>query len=327
MKKRKRILPMLAAVLILAAPGIRAEAESNYVEVKSGSTSAKIVFTVEEVLALEGTIYSEEKSGFEVSSIEISGTEEGSSIKTEGNQFVVIGNHIPADVKITANMESSSPMKDGSYKVTMSYGITRGSGAYSDGKEMSAKIYVGIEAEKESEEDAKKNTQTTSVTTSSDKTSTETDVTESSSTPVANRLSGSGLVDYSGLRAALDEAEALEGQAMNEDLLERLTDAMNKGYEALESDRQSVVDEAAEELNAILQEIQDANGSNLLRNGSGGLSLGKWLPIILGILALLLLLGLLAFLWWRKKKKASRDYDGAPMVDYEIGDDDNDEEV
>ena len=321
MKKMKRILPMLFAVLMLLLPGIKAKADSNNVEVESGSTSAKVVFTVEDVLALEGTVSSEKKSGFSVSSIEISGTEEGSSVKTEGNQFVVIGNSIPTEIKITANMVSSSPMKDGSYKVTMSYGITRINGSYSDGKEMSAKIYVGIEAEEESEEEVKKDAQTASASASSDKTDTETVTTEVVSTPVADRLSGSGIVDYSELQTALDEAEELEGKALNADDLEKLVEAMEAGYEALESDSQAVVDEAAEKLNEILLELRGAEPGSGTKLGFGGFSTGGWLPVILGVLVLLLLAGL-AWFRWRRKKKAGQDYDGAPMVDYEIGDDD-----
>jgi len=272
MKKRKSILSLLIAFLCILTPVIPVNAGSdNYVELESGSTSAKIEFTVEEILSLHGTVSTSASTGFKPVSISASGTEAGTLVQTspEGNKIILVGGNLAADVKFTVQLESSSPMKDGEYTVNFAYAKTDKDGSYDTELLQTAIIYVGIEAPEEEETSEDKE--------SSDSKKDKNKKKDSETSTVTTVTTEDEEEEEESDRASMMEAEDGEGETIEE----------------------------AE----IVKE-----------KSSGGLKLPWWLPILL---IALLLLGILAFVLRRiHRKNKKTDYEGAPMVDYDIGDDD-----
>ena len=326
MKNRKKMVPMLIAAAMLLVPSISARAsDANYVEVDSGSTTAKVSFSVENVMALEATASTGKKTGFKVKNIEVSGTESGSLVQksAEGDQVVVVGNNIPADLKLTVSLESSSPMKDGAYTVTLKYATTNKSGTFSTGKTQTATIYVGIEAPEESEAEekssssassGKKNTNSSNETASSQ-------ATASADDEESDRADMLGVIDYSALRAALAEAEELKNKDLTSEQLERLLSAIEAGNAALESDSQEEVDQAAADLEELIEEYGDLKDAVVKKKSSSSFK-NLWIILLISLLIFAILLAVL--IWYLlKKKRAKNDEEGAPMVDYDISDDDD----
>ncbi len=328
MKNRKKILPVLVALFLLMMPTIQAKAADDdiYVEVPSGSTSAKVTFEVKNVLALEGTASTGKTNGFKVKSVTVSGAKSDSWTATspESDKVVVIGSNLPADLKITVQLESSSPMKNGSYKVKFSYGKTRPDGSYASGRTEEAMIYVGVEAPKEEEEKETTSSSSSSNKTTSKVTETETVVQGEVNTEEegdSDRADMLDLVDTSALRVALDEAQRLTGADMSSDQLERLLAAIEAGNAALESEDQETVDAATNALNEIIAELDGVIEEAEEEKPKPGSAIRKlWIILLILFIVFLLLLALL--IWYLRKRKKEGNYEGAPLVDYNIEEDD-----
>lgn len=323
MNKCKKLIPLLAAVLMLFLLMTTAYADSaNVVEVKSGSKEAKVTFTVEKVLALEATASTRENVGFKVKGITAKVSEKSgfqTYIGDKGNQVVVIGESVPANITLTVDLVSSSPMRNGVYYVTLNYGRTNFNGTYNANRALVAAIYVGIEAPDEN--DSKATLSETKKPTEQQKNEEpEVTVTEPGEEP--NRTDLMGMLDLSALRSALEEAEKLKASGrLDEAQMALLQEAIDAAEEALNSDRQGAIDDAAYELFAVIEAlggpVTDAEKKPQKDRSEGG---GLILPLILALVAILGITGILMYL--RRKKKRRVLYEGAPIVDYEIGDDD-----
>ncbi len=334
MNKMKKLLSALAALLMMltfAVPACAA-AEGSQVEVKSGSTEAKVSFVVEDVLALEGTVSTAETTGFKVRSIRVEKAADGSLIDQNewGDRVVIVGQNIPADIRLTVELESSSPMKNGSYKVTLNYGLTNHTGSFSANKKVESIIYVGIEApskDGDAEDSGENNTETTQKTTATTVEKTETIengvlVSDNEETG-SNRVGMLGLLDTYELRSALEEAEKLlEVGDLDAEERTMLQEAIAAGEEAMQDDRQSVIDEAADNLFVVIEELGGPVDGTKEEKTSEGLGRGVPWAIILAVAAALLAVAAVVAGYLMKKKKKN-GYDGAPIVDYHIGDDDN----
>ena len=130
---------------------------------------------------------------------------------------------------------------------------------------------------------------------------------------------------YAGWAAlSLEEAEKLELYGdLDREQLEKLQAAIAAGEEALLGDRQAVVDDAAANLFAVIEELggpieeptEEDPEEKKERSG-----LGLLVPLIIAVVAVLGIAGILMYLYMKKKMQVK--YEGAPIVDYEIGDDD-----
>ena len=339
MKKSKKLIPLLLALTVLFSLLTVAHAdEGKSVEIKSGSSTAKVTFTIENVLAFEGTVTTKENTGFKVQSVESKVIKEKADtaawtpIKSEdsANQIMFIGGSLPATITLTVTLESDSPMKDGTYAVTLTYGRTNANGSYNAGRRVTANIYVGIE-NPEDATGSSKNTLSNSSSSTPSQAATpaapeepEVVVTVPEGDDEPSRVEVIGALDTMMLRSMLEEAEKLKTHGeLNREQLEKLQAAIAAGEEALLGDRQAVVDDAAANLFAVIEELggpieeptEEDPEEKKERSG-----LGLLVPLIIAVVAVLGIAGILMYLYMKKKMQVK--YEGAPIVDYEIGDDD-----
>lgn len=337
MKKSKKLIPLLLTLAVIFSLLTVAHAdEGNSVEVKSGSTTAKVTYTIENVLAFEGTVTTKETTGFKVQSVESKVIKEKTDtaawapIKSEGsvNQIVFVGGSLPATIILTVTLESDSPMKDGAYAVTLTYGRTNANGTYNAGRRVTANIYVGIE-NPENATGSSKNTLSNSSSTAPPQATTpeepeepEVVVTVPEGDGEPSRVEIMGALDTMTLRSMLEEAEKLKTHGeLNREQLEKLQAAIDAGEEAMLGDRQADIDDAAATLYEVIEELGGPISGEVddepekEKRGSGLL-----VPLILAVVAVLGIAGVLMYLYMKKKMQVK--YEGAPIVDYEIGDDD-----
>lgn len=336
MKKSKKLIPLLLALTVLFSLLTVAHAdEGKSVEIKSGSSTAKVTFTIENVLAFEGTVTTKENTGFKVQSVESKVIKEKADtaawtpIKSEdsANQIMFIGGSLPATITLTVTLESDSPMKDGTYAVTLTYGRTNANGSYNAGRRVTANIYVGIE-NPEDATGSSKNTLSNSSSSTPPQAATpeapeepEVVVTVPEGDGEPSRVEVIGALDTMMLRSMLEEAEKLKTHGeLNREQLEKLQAAIDAGEEAMLGDRQADIDDAAATLYEVIEElggpISDEIEDEPEKEKSGGLLV----PLIIAVVAVLGIAGILMYLYMKKKMQVK--YEGAPIVDYEIGDDD-----
>lgn len=336
MKKSKKLIPLLLALTVLFSLLTVAHAdEGKSVEIKSGSSTAKVTFTIENVLAFEGTVTTKENTGFKVQSVESKVIKEKSDtaawtpIKSEdsANQIMFIGGSLPATITLTVTLESDSPMKDGTYAVTLTYGRTNANGSYNAGRRVTANIYVGIENPENATGSSKNTLSNSSSSTPPQATAPEAPeepevvVTVPEGDGEPSRVEVIGALDTMMLRSMLEEAEKLKTHGeLNREQLEKLQAAIDAGEEAMLGDRQADIDDAAATLYEVIEElggpISDEIEDEPEKEKSGGLLV----PLIIAVVAVLGIAGILMYLYMKKKKQVK--YEGAPIVDYEIGDDD-----
>jgi len=337
MNKMKKLLPILVTLILLLTMAVPAQAETEAVdvEVKSGSLEAKVVFTIDKVLALEGTVSTNARTGFKVSEMDLTfskydGTEPAmTEIQNEGGQgkVIFIGANTPTDLKLAVVLKSDSPMRNGIYDVVLNYGRTANTGTYSPNGKLVAKIYVGIDMPKDDDKDSGDDS------TSSDSTTATTVVEEAEvieNDPVleeveeegSNRVGMLGMLETYELRSALEEAEKLkEHGGWTAAEMSMLQEAIDAGEEALMDDRQSVVDEATYNLHMVIEELGGPIEEQEEEDSSERSGRGLSLPIILAVVAAVAAVAAVVAGYLLKKKKKT-SYDGAPDVDYNIGDDD-----
>ena len=336
MKKSKKLIPLLLALTVLFSLLTVAHAdEGKSVEIKSGSSTAKVTFTIENVLAFEGTVTTKENTGFKVQSVESKVIKEKADtaawtpIKSEDsvNQIMFIGGSLPATITLTVTLESDSPMKDGAYAVTLTYGRTNANGSYNAGRRVTANIYVGIE-NPEDATGSSKNTLSNSSSSTPPQAATpaapeepEVVVTVPEGDDEPSRVEVIGALDTMMLRSMLEEAEKLKTHGeLNREQLEKLQAAIDAGEEAMQGDRQADIDDAAATLYEVIEElggpISDEIEDEPEKEKPGGLLV----PLIIAVVAVLGIAGILMYLYMKKKMQVK--YEGAPIVDYEIGDDD-----
>lgn len=319
MKLCKKLMLLLLVLVMTFALTTEVLAAGNQVEVKSGSKEATVTFTIEDVLAFEGTVNTVETVGF-FDNVEITPKVPNDWIKiTKGNKVVCVGGSTPEDITLTVKLTSDSAMRNGIYSVTMDYTATYNTNGYAWSGRMYSVIYAGVEIP--DEEDLKNESSSTKKPTKQEDTKPEVEVTTPEDDP--NRVDVMGMLDLSALRSALEEAEKLRDSGrLDSAELKKLQAAIDAGEEAMKGDRQAVVDDATVNLWAVIEElggpVTDEEPTKPDRDKSGGSKL--LLPLILALIAVLAVAGLLVYRHLKKKRRA--DYEGAPIVDYEIGDDD-----
>lgn len=320
MKRIKRLLPILTAVLLIL-PGMTAQAEKNVVEKQSIKTlEGTVTMTLEGVQSLEATLKA--SAGTQGGTVTI----QSATVSCKGdalcmdsdNKIFVASSGEPVTLTIETVMKFS---KAGTYVLELDGGITDEEGNYEDYSE--SKDFI------------KKIEITAGDTTASGTTNNQT---SSESTKDDNKIEIKFDVDYSELEEALNNVtEAINS---NEELknLQELLVKTNEALALLDSSDQQAVDEAAVELQESLddlgsdvtlvteneEEAEPAVQEIETKKGIDGSALDKIFKlakIILPILAILIFIAA-AIYFWRKAKKKAPDYDGAPMVDYDIEDDD-----
>lgn len=336
MKKSKKLIPLLLALTVLFSLLTVAHAdEGKSVEIKSGSSTAKVTFTIENVLAFEGTVTTKENTGFKVQSVESKVIKEKADtaawtpIKSEdsANQIMFIGGSLPATITLTVTLESDSPMKDGTYAVTLTYGRTNANGSYNAGRRVTANIYVGIE-NPEDATGSSKNTLSNSSSSTPPQAATpeapeepEVVVTVPEGDDEPSRVEVIGALDTMMLRSMLEEAEKLKTHGeLNREQLEKLQAAIDAGEEAMLGDRQADIDDAAATLYEVIEELGGPISDEIKDEPEKEKSGGLLVPLIIAVVAVLGIAGILMYLYMKKKMQVK--YEGAPIVDYEIGDDD-----
>lgn len=331
MKKSKKLIPLLLALAVIFSLLTVAHAdEGKSVEVKSGSQEASVTFTIENVLAFEGTVTTKDTVGFNVDSVEVVSKLDDDWEKKQSekkDQVVVIGKSVPTNLTLKVTLSSTFPMKDGIYAVTLTYGRTNANGSYNAGRRVTANIYVGIE-NPENATGSSKNTLSNSSSSTPPQAATpeapeepEVVVTVPEGDDEPSRVEVIGALDTMMLRSMLEEAEKLKTHGeLNREQLEKLQAAIDAGEEAMLGDRQADIDDAAATLYEVIEElggpISDEIEDEPEKEKSGGLLV----PLIIAVVAVLGIAGILMYLYMKKKKQVK--YEGAPIVDYEIGDDD-----
>ena len=338
MKKSKKLIPLLLTLAVIFSLLTVAHAdEGKSVEVASGSKKATVTFAIENVLAFEGTVTTAENCGFKPSEIAPPKLSLAKEDKKENwriwpqetitDQLLIVGKELPATIILTVTLVSDSPMKDGAYAVTLTYGRTNANGSYNAGRRVTANIYVGIE-NPEDATGSSKNTLSNSSSSTPPQAATpeapeepEVVVTVPEGDGEPSRVEVIGALDTMMLRSMLEEAEKLKTHGeLNREQLEKLQAAIDAGEEAMLGDRQADIDDAAATLYEVIEElggpISDEIEDEPEKEKSGGLLV----PLIIAVVAVLGIAGILMYLYMKKKMQVK--YEGAPIVDYEIGDDD-----
>lgn len=337
MKKIKRFMPLLLTACLLIFP-LNVQAAKK--QLAAGTKSAKVTMTLENLQSFEGEFTckaADKKSTITLKSISAKASGNSSAMySTSGNRIFMVGTGDAVTTIIELDLEFS---KDGKYTVVLDGGRTDKNGEYKDFSENKNQslgeltIIIGEEvvAEEEEEEEEqedkkttvsseKKTTTTKKRTTSSKKTEVES---EEENTAITGK-GGKNDVDYSALEKALKDANSVIGSDKELKEWQSLINSLNNGVMLLDSDDQEKVDAAAEEIQRILEKMVGAsNEVKKPKNEKGSnVDFGKILKIALPILGLIALLGITYWLWKKAKNKPA-DYDGAPMVDYDIGEDDD----
>lgn len=318
MKRIKLLLPILTTILLIL-PGMNTEAAEK-LQLSSGTKKTTATLTLKELLSLEGEL--SVKSSTQGATVKINSMEASSDstamCMTSENKIFMVSSGNPVTTTIKVELEFS---KDGTFVLTLDGGMTDKDGNYVDYSSDSKKCVEEM----------------TIVVGASTSTSTE-NQTQTSTKNDKDDEDDEDEVDYKALEEALKEVtEAINS---NEDLknLQELLVKTNEAIALLNSDDQQAVDEAAVELQESLddlgsdvaldteneEEAEPAVQEIEIKKGIDGSALDKIFKlakIILPILAILIFIAA-AIYFWRKAKKKAPDYDGAPMVDYDIEDDD-----
>lgn len=340
MKKFNTILPLLAIMLLLI-PGITVQAAKTE-KYNTGTKKATINVELKNVLSCEGevTVRAKDKND----SITINGVKatatQGAFCETNGKKLFMVASQssnltVTIDVTMSGDgiyyiyLDGGVTGKDGTYAghlndkdyleaITLEVGTTNSSSSSdSSDRSDSSDDSDDSSSKLESSSDEKKNE---SSETTKDKTKDKT-----TATTTTEKVTGKNSVDYTALKQALKNADELISG--NDELKEwqTLINRMNNGNLLLSSGNQEEVDEVAKEI----QELIDQMSGDSKESGSKNKSTSKSFQgsnqvkyIIIGSLVLLLLIGCFLIWWTKRKKKQNNDYDGAPMVDYDIGDDD-----
>lgn len=322
MKRIKLLLPILTTALLIL-PGLNAEAAEK-LQLASGTKKTTATITLKDLQSLEGEFSA--KSSTQGATVKINSVEAtsdgGAMCMTSGNKIFMVSSGEPVTTTIQVNLEFS---KDGTFVLTLDGGMTDKDGNYED--------YSS---------DAKKCVEEMTITVgTSNGTSTNTGNQKPSSSNKDDKDSKEeekdDEVDYEALEKALnDVAEAINS---NEDLktLQELLTKANEGTVLLDSEDQEAVDEAAVEIQESLEDLgfdvelnldaeeeEEPEGFEVEVKENDGSALENVLKIakiVLPILAILIFIAA-AIYFWRKAKNKAPNYDGAPMVDYDIEDDD-----
>lgn len=352
MKKFNTILPLLA-ILLLLTPGITVQAARTE-KYNAGTKKATINIELKNVLSCEGevTVSAKEKTdSITINEVKAAATQ-NAFCETNGNKLFMVASQ-SSNLTVTIDVTMSG---DGIYYVYLDGGVTGKDGTYAEhlnDKEFLEVISleVGTSDSSSTSDSSNKSDASTSDSsnksdastsnsskdsdstkdslddssdkeiTSSDKTKDKTDTTITKN----EKDTGKKSVDYTALKQALKNADELISD--NDELKEwqTLINQMNNGNLLLSSENQEQVDETAKEIQELIDQMSGDSKENGSKNKRTSKSFKVSEPIkyiLIGGLVLLILIGCLLIWWLRRKKKHNNNYAGAPMVDYDIGDDD-----
>ena len=328
MKKFNKILPLLAMLLIFV-PGITVQAARTE-KYDAGIKRATINVELKNVLSCEGEVAvkaKDKKNSIKIDGVVATATQNAFCETNRNKVFMVASKS--SNLTVTIDVSVSG---DGIYYIYLDGGVTDKDGSYAE--HLNDKEYLDVitlevgkvnSNSSSSSSNSSNNSSSSSSDSSSDKKNTSSDKTKDKTTTTTVKETGKNSVDYTALKQALKNADKFISD--NDELKEwqTLINQMNNGNLLLSSGNQEQVDEVAKEIQELIDQMSGGPKESGSRNKSASKSfqISKQMKyILLGVLLLLILLGCILAWWLKRKKKYNNDYDGAPMVDYDIGDDD-----
>lgn len=336
MKRINRFIPILTAFLLFfpmldvqAAPWQKNQQASK--AVVSG-LEGTVVMSLEQINSLEGIFKVVDKpqdGSASIESVNATCSDMGAQGMAKNDKIFLASSGEPMNVKLEIPMKFT---KAGVYTLELDGGVTNADGVYEDysGDPDAYICQIEIQAGDASEGNPSAGDSTVEGTLGGD----------------FNYNSEFNLninVETEELEDALEEvAEAIKSDEQLT-MMQELLDKMNQGLALLEGGDQESVDATTEEIKESLEDLEltketteagemeeqegtEPEGEKLLEENEskggfeleGAINLLKW---ILPILTLAIFI--ITFIYfWRKAKNNTPDYDGAPMVDYNIEDDD-----
>ena len=302
MRKTKLMLLILTAMLMLV-PTMKADAATK-VSYASGTKKATVTLQINNIISLDGEICVKAGKGSSQENIKIvSASVDGGSSFTvseiQGNKILVVGKGDPVNVSIKVGLEFT---KDGTYVLALEGGKTTTDGKYVDHLE-NINVEVGVistETPKDEEEeedndkkDDKKEEEKKDTITKSPTTSAKTNESVKKKTTVSKT-------------AESDKKEVTK----------QTTDK--------EEELKNIISEAEKKLEIDLNSDGKTGEEKVTRSPK---SLGSFLKYVKNfwfdfLILFIFLLICVCLLWKLLRKNRKNDYDGAPMVDYRIEDDD-----
>lgn len=313
MKRVRVLIPVLTAVLLLF-PGINVQAAK--MNLASGTKKATATFTLKNLQSLEGEVLvkSAPKDGKVTLGTMTADTDPKVTCKVSGHKVFMVGAGDLVTTTIKVELEFS---KDGTYVIELDGGKTDADGKYVDYSSNSKKYLDQIQiviggntaTEDEKDEDEKKDKE-------EEKKEEKEEKKEEKEESTGKKKDS---VDYSALEKALEDAD----KKLNEDKemkdLQALLTSMSDGTVLLNSDDQQEIDAAALEIQQSLQQLEEQEAAKKKETSlSGKVVLALALT---GAAAVISFAGA-AYYFWKKEKAKHQDYDGAPMVEYDIEEDD-----
>lgn len=333
MKKIKRFIPIVTAALLFF-PMLNVQAAAWKKNQQAPKTSlftleGTVEMSLEQINSLEGAfqvIKKPEKGGAIIQSVNVVCSDQSAHGMTKGDKIFLSSSGEPMDVNMRISMKFTTA---GTYVLELDGGVTTAEGVYEDYSEKPENYICRIEIEAgDASEGSSSNQESTGGDFNFD---TEFDFDINVETEELEEVLG-------------EVAEAIKSEEQLS-MMQELLDKMNQGLALLEGGDQEAIDETAEELEESLEELEsvleeESNAEQLETELAEpekvpeevteevskdtsvelqkGFSLLKWIIPLLAVLIFVVA----AIYFWRKTKNRKNDYDGAPMVDYHIEDDD-----
>lgn len=322
MKKWKKALPLLALAVLLLSPGILAEA-ADTVKLEKGTAGAEVTLTVSNMQSFEGEFTC--TKGLKIESAAVQ-NDKGAMCQATASKVFMAGSGDPVKTVITLKVTVDDPQKDAVYTVSLTGSGTDSKGVYP--KKISAKATVTVgnpsETEESKEEEKKEEKKEVSSKDKSDS-GTDTKKTESNESDT-DSLNNAPSVNYEELKKALSAVNDMANTSEEGQNWKQLLNAMYEASQLLNSGSQEEVDEATAELNQLLTQLQQgANETEETEKASARKDFRIPWRLILPLVILIPLALAAGYYFWKKRHPKAAEYEGAPMVEYDIEDDDMEE--
>lgn len=297
MRKLKYILPLLTATLLLL-PGMAAEAATTKKELATGTKDTSLSIVLSDKQSIEGQVSVKSKTSgqtIKLQSVNAQTSDAGKTAVCEssGNKIYMVSKGDAVTTTVTIKVQFSG---DGEYTVALKGGCTDKDGKYeSDGIKETFKVTVGTsvsENEEADDEEAEEETE-------EEETEEETEEEE------------------------VEEETKTTTSDSKKDKKEQSEKTDREPVKVLSEDER-VIEEFIEEVEEELKKEEKAEKEKVVRSPK---SLGSFLKYLknfwfIFLILFIFLLICIYLLWKLLRKNRKNDYDGAPMVDYRIEDDD-----
>ncbi|MBO5069123.1 MAG: hypothetical protein J6C37_01995 [Roseburia sp.] len=318
MKKIKFILPILTAAVLLF-PGMQVKAATTQKEFASGTKNATLTMTLDDLQSFEAKINAKEKEGGTITlqSVEAKSSDANAvEVGASDNKVFMVSNGTSVSATVTIKVAFSG---DGTYWVTLKGGSTNRDGAYSsDNLDERIKIIVGSTTTTGTEEDDKEDDVLTPPTEVKGEVSNTTSTqTGSSSADSTTSTQENTKTDESATSTKVSLSVEEDSSTEDDSTIIR-NDTTIEDEESLR-----VIDQIIKEAEEKTEDKTDnKTGKSSFKLFEALRNYLKYILLIM-LIALLLLIPLVVYLLWKAKKKKQETYDGAPMVDYRIEEDDD----